>query len=86
MFYGHKLSNKGIHEMKVTIEYCHVWNYYPHAASLAQEIKNNINDVEIEYIKSSGGVFEVEKDGKLIYSKRQTGRFPEASEIIGLLT
>jgi len=42
--------------------------------------------VEIEYIKSSGGVFEVEKDGKLIYSKRQTGRFPESSEVIGLLS
>ena len=32
-------------------------------------------------IEGSGGVFEVEVDGKLIYSKRATGRFPENDEI-----
>jgi len=32
-------------------------------------------------IKSGGGVFEVVKDGKLIFSKKATGRFPENKEI-----
>jgi len=32
-------------------------------------------------IESSGGVFEVKVDGKLVYSKRATGRFPEHDEI-----
>ena len=68
--------------MKITIEYCHVWNYYPRAASLAEEIKRQIKDVNIEYIKSSGGVFEVLRDGNLIFSKRREGRFPEPSEIL----
>lgn len=32
-------------------------------------------------IKSDGGVFEVEVDGKKIFSKKETGRFPEHGEI-----
>jgi len=32
-------------------------------------------------VKSSGGVFEVEVDQALIYSKRQTGRFPNTDEV-----
>jgi selenoprotein W-related protein len=32
-------------------------------------------------IPSDGGVFEVVADGKLIFSKKAEGRFPEPSEI-----
>jgi len=32
-------------------------------------------------ISSSGGVFEVVIDGKLIFSKKATGRFPQPEEI-----
>ena len=35
----------------------------------------------LEIVPSSGGVFEVSKDGSLIFSKSQTGRFPEWEEI-----
>jgi selenoprotein W-related protein len=37
--------------------------------------------VKSKLIRGSGGVFEVKVDGKLIYSKRATGRFPEDDEI-----
>jgi len=33
--------------------------------------------VDAELIRSSGGVFEVAVDGKLVFSKKATGRFPE---------
>jgi selT/selW/selH-like putative selenoprotein len=36
-------------------------------------------------IKGQDGVFEVEIDGDLIYSKRNTGRFPDAGEVEDLL-
>jgi selT/selW/selH-like putative selenoprotein len=49
---------------------------------LAEEIKRQFNEVNIDYIKSSGGVFEVLKDGNLIFSKRREGRFPDTSEIL----
>jgi len=31
------------------------------------------------------GVFEVRVDGELIFSKKESGRFPEHSEIIDIL-
>ena len=41
--------------------------------------------MEAELIKGSHGVFDVKVDGKLVYSKDKTGRFPEAGEVVGLL-
>ena len=40
---------------------------------------------ETELVPSSGGVFEIEVDGKKIFSKKQLGRFPEPGEVVGLL-
>jgi selT/selW/selH-like putative selenoprotein len=42
-------------------------------------------DVEVELIKSKGGAFEIRHDGRLIYSKLETGRFPATSDIIAAL-
>ena len=66
---------------KITIEYCTVWNYHPKAASLAEVIKKKTG-ITPELIASGGGVFEVCKDGELIFSKQKTGRFPEHEEIL----
>jgi Rdx family. len=33
-----------------------------------------------------GGVFDVFKDGQLVFSKHKTGRFPEHGEIISALS
>jgi len=38
-----------------------------------------------ELIESSGGVFEIELNGKLIFSKKKLGRFPEEGEILAIL-
>jgi selT/selW/selH-like putative selenoprotein len=38
--------------------------------------------IHAELIKSSGGVFEVVVDGKLIYSKKATGEFPDEMKLI----
>jgi selenoprotein W-related protein len=40
---------------------------------------------ETELVASGGGVFEVFVDGRLIFSKRQLGRFPEEDEILAKL-
>jgi len=37
--------------------------------------------VKSKLIEGSGGIFDVKVNGKLIYSKRATGRFPENDEI-----
>lgn len=36
-------------------------------------------------IKGSGGQFEVVLDGKLVFSKKALGRFPETAEILELI-
>lgn len=38
--------------------------------------------IEPELIRSSGGAFEVTLDGELIYSKLQTGSFPDQRQIL----
>jgi selenoprotein W-related protein len=46
----------------------------PIASGLEARIREEFPDVEVELIRSSGGVFEVELDGKLIFSKKKVGR------------
>ncbi len=36
---------------------------------------------ELTLIPSDGGVYEVEVDGELVYSKKQTGRHAEYEEV-----
>ncbi len=38
--------------------------------------------VETKLIEGGGGVFDVKVDGQLIYSKHETGRFPDDAEIL----
>jgi selenoprotein W-related protein len=42
-------------------------------------------DADVELLASSGGVFEVVADGKLIFSKKNLKRFPEEGEVVNLL-
>ncbi len=51
---------------------------------MADTIKRALG-VEVELIKSRGGVFEVQADGELIFSKKKTHRFPEPEEILHAL-
>ncbi len=36
-------------------------------------------------MRGGGGEFEVTVDGRLVFSKKQQGRFPEHEEVLGLL-
>ncbi len=42
-------------------------------------------NVESELVEGSGGVFDVVVDGKLVFSKREQGRFPQHDEILAAL-
>ncbi len=37
-------------------------------------------------MKGSGGVFDVELDGKMVFSKHEEGRFPEPGEVLERLS
>lgn len=47
---------------------------------MADEIEKQFGE-SAELIKGRDGVFEVAFDGENIYSKKSTGRFPEAGEV-----
>lgn len=41
--------------------------------------------MEVKIIPSSGGVFDVTADGRLVFSKKAVGRHAAAGEVVGLL-
>ena len=70
--------------MRIHLRYCSSWNYEPKAVSLAAKLlvqyKRQISGLELE--PSVGGCFEVTVGNELIYSKLETGVFPEEDEMI----
>jgi len=42
-------------------------------------------NAEVELFPSSGGVYEVVVDGRLVYSKKATGVFPDELELLASL-
>ena len=67
--------------MNISIEYCIEWNYEPRALSLRSSLDSKFGIIS-EMRPSSGGVFEVTLNGSLIFSKKQSGRFPNGGEIV----
>jgi len=51
---------------------------------LATALKKKYS-VESTLIEKGNGIFDVEVDGKMIFSKHKAGRFPGESEIINLV-
>jgi selenoprotein W-related protein len=52
---------------------------------LAAELKQAFPDSEVRLIPSSGGVFEVQLDGALVFSKKASRRHAEPGEVVGLI-
>jgi selenoprotein W-related protein len=53
----------------------------PQAAGLAAAIKDDFG-IDCQMIPGGGGIFDVKVNGDLIYSKHQTGRFPQHHEVL----
>jgi selenoprotein W-related protein len=54
------------------------------ASQLLSQLKQRI--VSLELVPSDGGCFEVAVDGKQVYSKLQTGEFPDEQGLVATLT
>ena len=69
--------------MNIHIEYCEKWNYQPDFDRVSKQIQNLIPNASISGNSSPprSGAFEVTINGKLVYSKFQTGEFPKQSDI-----
>ena len=51
---------------------------------MAAELKDTLA-VQARLIEGSHGIFDVKVDGKLVYSKHKTHKFPEAGEVARLI-
>ncbi len=51
---------------------------------MATKISESLG-VEPELIPEGRGIFDVVVDGKLVYSKFETGTFPDDDQLVGLL-
>jgi selT/selW/selH-like putative selenoprotein len=52
---------------------------------LAAELKEVFPDADVRLIPSSGGVFEVQVDGKSVFSKKASRRHAEPGEVLQLI-
>jgi selenoprotein W-related protein len=69
---------------RIEIEYCRQCRWLLRAAWMAQELLTTWDDGEIgevALIPGAGGVYEIRLDGEVLFSRAETGRFPEAKEI-----
>lgn len=58
----------------------------PQATGLVAELSAKFGEVESELVEGDGGVFEVEVDGNLVFSKKQERRFPAYQEVPTAIT
>jgi selT/selW/selH-like putative selenoprotein len=50
-----------------------------------KELDAAFSDARVQIIPGHGGIFEVKLDDRLIYTKSDTGCFPDAGEITGII-
>jgi len=68
---------------RVEITYCTQCRWLLRAGWTAQELLTTLGEElgEVALVPGSGGVFDVRVDGHTVWSRQQTGRFPELKEL-----
>ena len=74
--------------MKIHIEYCEKWNYFPEFERVSNIIKKKNSNIVVEGNNTPPrtGSFEVTANGTLVYSKFDTDNFPKEDEILNWIT
>ncbi|QXP85117.1 SelT/SelW/SelH family protein [Methylococcus sp. ANG] len=68
---------------RIEIRYCTQCRWLLRAAWMAQELLTTFDQEigELTLKPGTGGIFEVWADGKLVWSRKERGRFPEITEL-----
>jgi len=68
---------------RVEIEYCRQCGFMLRAAWMAQELLKTFEEEigEVALVPGGGGNFIVRVDGKEVFSRKATGRYPESKEL-----
>jgi selenoprotein W-related protein len=72
---------------RIEIQYCTQCRWLLRSAWIAQELLTTFEAEvgEVALIPGSGGVFEIRVAGKTVWSRQETGRFPEIKELKQLI-
>lgn len=78
-----KTENPQTMPQKVTIEYCKLCRWMLRASWMAQELLTTFSEelAEVTLRQGTGGVFNIYVNDKLVFSRKEAGRFPEAAEL-----
>ena len=70
--------------MRVKITYCHGCGGKTLAQAVAKDVQSSTGE-ECELVAKSGGVFDVEVDGKIVFSRENERRYPMIGEAVALV-
>lgn len=68
---------------KVTITYCAQCNWLLRSGWMAQELLSTFSEEldEVTLRRGTGGIFEIDCDGELIWERKRDGGFPDAKTL-----
>ncbi|MDP2126429.1 MAG: SelT/SelW/SelH family protein [Pseudohongiella sp.] len=68
---------------RITITYCTQCRWLLRSAWMAQELLTTFDGeiTELTLRPGTGGIFEVQANGQLVWSRKAEGRFPEITEL-----
>ena len=68
---------------RVTITYCRQCNWLLRSAWMAQELLSTFSDdlSEVALIPSTGGAFQIEFDGAIVWERKRDGGFPDVKAL-----
>ncbi len=71
--------------VKVDVEHCSGWGYGRRYKELEKLIKGVVSDAEVIGVKGRKSSFEIKINGELVFSKLESGKFPDFQEIVALV-
>lgn len=68
---------------RVTITYCRQCNWLLRSAWIAQELLSTFSEElgAVTLVTSTGGIFQIELDGSLIWDRKRDGGFPDVKAL-----
>ena len=52
---------------------------------MTAELEGAVPGIQVELLPEGRGIFDIKVGGKLVYSKYETGRFPDSGEVYRLI-
>ncbi|MBN2715439.1 MAG: SelT/SelW/SelH family protein [Deltaproteobacteria bacterium] len=70
-------------ENRIRIQYCTQCRWLLRSAWMAQELLTTFEQelAEVSLCPGAGGVFEISVNGRLVWSRKEMGRFPDIAEL-----